>query len=153
MLCGAALSPCKKTRNRPARSTTATETLLPLFSHSAIAVSAIVSAMRSDTSRCINTWASLAEDDVAAAKTTARLKVLYEPFICLPPPIGRPRLPGATPCFASHVGVFCNKEQPRRVGKGTLRGVSAWAKSYVRRAHASAIRQTILPSLRFVEHA
>src|SRR6266567_3109856 len=37
MLCGAALSPCKKTRNRPARSTTATDTLLPFFAHSATA--------------------------------------------------------------------------------------------------------------------
>src|SRR5712692_3910138 len=57
MLCGLALSACRKTRSRPPRSTTATLTLLPIFSHSVSAASAIASPMRTPTSRCVITCA------------------------------------------------------------------------------------------------
>src|SRR6266852_5836976 len=68
MLCGLALSPWRKTRSRPARSTTATEVLVP---HSASAASAIVKAMRSDTSRCIKTWALAAVGTTIITPTAA----------------------------------------------------------------------------------
>src|SRR4030095_776012 len=65
MLCGFALSPWRNTRSRPARSTTATDVLAP---HSWLAVSAIVNAMRSETSRWVRTWAAgeSAKDSTAA---------------------------------------------------------------------------------------
>src|SRR6266568_9668732 len=85
MLCGAALSPCKKTRNRPARSTTATDTLLPFFAHSATAASAAARPMASDTSRCISTWAC--KDDgsthaaIAPAARTIRIDMRNLPWL------------------------------------------------------------------------
>jgi hypothetical protein len=39
------------------------------------------------------------------------------------------------------------RARSRRVGKGALLGLSAWAKSRARRAHASTISQAILPTL------
>src|SRR4029453_2373585 len=66
MLCGFALSPWRNTASRPARSTTATDVLPP---HSWLPVSAIVNAMRSETSRWVRTWAAgeSGKDRIAAA--------------------------------------------------------------------------------------
>src|SRR6266851_2488849 len=82
MLCGLALSPWRKTRSRPARSTMATEVVVP---HSASAASAIVKAMRSDTSRCIKTCALATVGTTISTPTAAaaakRTDMTFSPLI------------------------------------------------------------------------
>ena len=59
------------TRTRPARSTTATETLLPSCSHWSSAATAIARPMRTPTSRCMITCARALPDAAEIARITA----------------------------------------------------------------------------------